>query len=278
MKIRFDVNQAEAFRQGIDCPKSIVTIDLDPAQVDPQKRSLLADRLQGIDVLELFWYDGEIIKGQPFKELRDAHVEPRRIVAWAPTFDALMAAVEANARSIELIQARFRHPVQLRLLKEPPANANEFCPVQWIREEFAEDVRPWIEKGERLVLECFLEDVQTKLCELLNAKSYTVSILPIPGKTAQARFYCERAFSAKFSGQQVVAHSPTIVYNEETNRVVDAANLFQALQIYMLQVTTPRKSLSEPTFILRWEGERWVIIAPEGLIDLENKARKATSN
>src|ERR1043165_1346625 len=47
MKIRFAVDQAEAFRRGVDCPKSIVTVEVDPKTLSQEERDLIADRLEG---------------------------------------------------------------------------------------------------------------------------------------------------------------------------------------------------------------------------------------
>ena len=270
MKIRFEVDQAEAFRQGIDCPKSIVTLDVNPSTLNQEQRSLLADALSGIDVVRRYFYDGEVIKGHPMKELLAAHVDPERIVASAPALEALMAAVQREAQVINTLKANFRNPVRLRLLKIPPPNENDFHPIKWEHDEFADDVRPWLEQGLRVQFECFIHDVQKSLNELLNSKNYRVSILPIPGQEAQGKFYCDRVFSAPFMGKQVVGHSPTIVYNEKTGRVADASNLFHALDIYLLDGVTPGKNIHDLN-ILRWQDEKWVTIAPEGLISLANK-------
>jgi len=275
MKIRFAVDQAEAFRQGIDCPKSIVTIEINPSELESETRELLADRMQGIDVLELFYDDGELVKGQPFRELLAVPAEPRRIFASAPTFEALMDAVQWNESVVHSIKSRFNCPVQLHTLKEPPMNENAFHPVKWTKNDFTEDVRPWLERGHRVVFQCFIEEMQTKLNELINAKSYVVSILPIPGSTAQGRFYCERVFAAPFSGSEVVAHTPAIVYNEKAHRVVEAFHLFHALAIYNGS-PTPGRDLND-FHILRWQWEsgKWVIVQPEGLIDMANKLGEA---
>jgi hypothetical protein len=53
MKIRFEVDQADCLRNGIDCPKSIVQIDVDPSKMSQAHRDLIADRMQGIDVYKL---------------------------------------------------------------------------------------------------------------------------------------------------------------------------------------------------------------------------------
>jgi len=50
MKLRFEVDQAACLRKGIDCPKSIVTIEINPAKLSEEDRNLIADRMNGIDI------------------------------------------------------------------------------------------------------------------------------------------------------------------------------------------------------------------------------------
>lgn len=51
MKIRFKIDQADMFRRGIDAPKSIVTLEVNPADIAPDKRELIARHMRGIDVV-----------------------------------------------------------------------------------------------------------------------------------------------------------------------------------------------------------------------------------
>lgn len=81
MKLRFEVDQAECFRRGIDCPKSIVTIEVNPVKLPQDERTLIADRLDGIDVKQI---DG-----------------PGRIIALDPTYESLIDAVRVHQRIIE---------------------------------------------------------------------------------------------------------------------------------------------------------------------------------
>lgn len=53
MKLRFGINQAEAFRRGIDAPKSVAMIEVDPSKLTEAQRQMIADRLKGIDVCQL---------------------------------------------------------------------------------------------------------------------------------------------------------------------------------------------------------------------------------
>ena len=83
MKLRFEVDQAEAFRRGIDVPKSIVTVEANPADLSQEHRDLIADRLDGIDVRQLVGS-------------RDGNGKLPRIMAELPTFESLMEAIVAD--------------------------------------------------------------------------------------------------------------------------------------------------------------------------------------
>jgi hypothetical protein len=102
MQLRFCVNQAEAFRQGIDSPKSIVQLEVDPAILDETTRRLIADRMKGINVYQLEYRDN----GKPAIKLDYEPVSlslsvPVRIEANAPTFEAMMEAVKKNERELQ---------------------------------------------------------------------------------------------------------------------------------------------------------------------------------
>jgi hypothetical protein len=103
MKLRFRVDQAESFRRGIDCPKSIVTIDVDPSGLDQDIRNLIADRLVGIDVCELdknrqkCGEERAIDTGDPINgRMIDWKFCPLQIEATEPSFEALMRAIRQN--------------------------------------------------------------------------------------------------------------------------------------------------------------------------------------
>lgn len=94
MKLRFEINQAECFRRGIDTPKSIITIEVDPATIPVEERNLIADRLIGIDVcqtqisVELFDANAD----GDYKEQGEP-IEGQRIMASDPTYEGLIKAV-----------------------------------------------------------------------------------------------------------------------------------------------------------------------------------------
>jgi hypothetical protein len=101
MQLRFSVNQAEAFRQGIDCPKSIVHVEVDPATLDETTRRLIADRMKGIDVYQLEYRDGETVIKLDYEPVSLSLSVPVRIEAKAPTFEAMMEAVRENEREVQ---------------------------------------------------------------------------------------------------------------------------------------------------------------------------------
>ena len=98
MKLRFEVNQAEAFRRGIDVPKSIVTIEVNPAEISQEQRNLIADRLNGIDVCQL----AGVLDGVDGKPSGDQDGKPFRIMAKLPTFESLMEAITEDERDAEI--------------------------------------------------------------------------------------------------------------------------------------------------------------------------------
>ena len=98
MKLRFEVDQAEAFRQGIDVPKSIVTIEVNPAELSQKQRDLIADRLSGIDVCQAAGILDGVMDGKP---RRDRSGNPFRIMVKLPTFESLMEAIAEDEQGAE---------------------------------------------------------------------------------------------------------------------------------------------------------------------------------
>ena len=112
MKLRFEVDQTEAFRQGIDVPKSIVTVEVNPADLSQERRNSIADRLNGIDVCQMACIaDGVLPK--------DRNGQPLRIKAKLPTIESLMEAVAEDQREYDAAVKKKRDEVQAeRLAKE----------------------------------------------------------------------------------------------------------------------------------------------------------------
>jgi len=102
VKLQFRVNQAEALRKGIDAPESIVTVQVNPAELSAEQRTLLADRLYGIDVCRLSNSEQGTVKQL------DMVGRPILIEATEPTFEGLMEAVHLNQAEVEKSQAHHR--------------------------------------------------------------------------------------------------------------------------------------------------------------------------
>jgi len=117
MILRFEVDQAEAFRQGVNVPKSTNHVEVDPSKLSQEERNLIADRLDGIDVMAK-GVDMEVIQGSSREgDTVQFHVKglkksTNRVVSKLPTFTALMEAVredEAKARNkLDDFRVKFR--------------------------------------------------------------------------------------------------------------------------------------------------------------------------
>lgn len=98
MKLRFEIDQADCFRRGIDAPKSIVTVDVDPAKLPVEDRNLIADRLVGIDVCQTK-ISVQILNSKDgaadYKDLATVD-DGNRIMASGPTYEALILAVRKD--------------------------------------------------------------------------------------------------------------------------------------------------------------------------------------
>jgi hypothetical protein len=97
MKLRFNVDQGACLRAGLDHPAPTAVIDVNPGQIKLDVRNLIADRLIGIDVCQLWNSDKGTNKSV------DPSGNPVRIVADAPTFEGLVKAVLKDA---QIVQAR----------------------------------------------------------------------------------------------------------------------------------------------------------------------------
>jgi len=117
MTLRFEVDQAEAFRQGVNVPKSTNHVEVDPSKLSQEERDLIADRLDGIDIMAK-GVDLEIMQGSS-REGDTVHYHVKglkksssRVVSKLPTFVSLMEAVredEAKARKkLDDFRVKFR--------------------------------------------------------------------------------------------------------------------------------------------------------------------------
>jgi hypothetical protein len=97
MKLRFDVDQAACARAGIGQCDPTVIVDVDAARIKLDVRNLIADRLIGNDVCQLWNSEKGTTKSV------DVNGQPVRVVAEAPTFEALVKALQKDA---QIVQAR----------------------------------------------------------------------------------------------------------------------------------------------------------------------------
>ncbi len=94
MKLRFNVDRAECVRRGIGAPRSVVIIEVNPADLKSEERHLIADRVDGMDVMQLWVWQPT---GGPPKLERTGG----RIVAAEPTLDELLNAVRQNEDEVK---------------------------------------------------------------------------------------------------------------------------------------------------------------------------------
>ena len=97
MKLRFDVDQAACARAGLAPCEATAVIDVDAARIKIEVRNLIADRLIGNDVCQLWNSEKGTNKSV------DVSGNPVRLVAEAPTFEALIKALQKDA---QIVQAR----------------------------------------------------------------------------------------------------------------------------------------------------------------------------
>ncbi|MGO8701671.1 MAG: hypothetical protein ACLQVY_28645 [Limisphaerales bacterium] len=105
MTLRFEVNQAEAFRRGINVPKSTCHLDVDPTKLSPTERNLIAMRLEGIDVCQLDESGRKMRRNPQNGQILHADDETGdllRVVADLPTLDALLESVKENQKYVML--------------------------------------------------------------------------------------------------------------------------------------------------------------------------------
>lgn len=82
MKLRFEVDQAHCFRNGIDAPRSVVTVEVDPKELGQDDRNIIADHLEGIDV-----------RSRLLNCATEEGGLRRRVIAKEPTLDSLLKAL-----------------------------------------------------------------------------------------------------------------------------------------------------------------------------------------
>src|SRR5256885_1232742 len=97
MKLRFDVDQAACVRAGIVHSTPTAIIDVDAAKLKLDVRNLIADRLIGNDVCQLWNSEKGTNKSV------DGSGQPVRVLAEAPTFEGLIKSLRKDE---QIVQAR----------------------------------------------------------------------------------------------------------------------------------------------------------------------------
>lgn len=95
MKLKFNINQAESFRLGIDAPKSHAMIEVDPTTLHEDHRKLIAERMHGILVCFGRWEGDKIVPKMKSK------VEGDRIVCVLATFEDLMKYIRVDQERLD---------------------------------------------------------------------------------------------------------------------------------------------------------------------------------
>jgi len=100
MKFRFEVIQPEALPVGLQAPPVLVTISVRPSALTPAQTKILAQHVDGIDVLKLH-YDPKTRSLQKTYFWTGPNAgawtrKPVRIHASLPTIESLLEAIMAN--------------------------------------------------------------------------------------------------------------------------------------------------------------------------------------
>jgi hypothetical protein len=119
MKLRFDIDVRNLIRQGVDAPKTPVTIEVNPAVLSPEDRDLIASSLgeNSIDLYRHFRADD----GYP--TLRDGKGKLRRIFASKPTLESVLEALREDNDFCEECLAEVRQ--RLKWEREKKARFDE---------------------------------------------------------------------------------------------------------------------------------------------------------
>lgn len=271
MTIRFDVNQAEAFRRGVNCEKSVINFTIDPAKLPQEERNLIANRLVGIDVAQLFVSRGQIVKGWPAPDLVGMD-EPCRIVANLPDFDSLMEAIRQNEKEVrEALVSYDIQPVEFVRLDAPLTDETSYVKIQHAQPASGVDLVSRLKRGEKVMIDQFkVSTVEKDFRQLLAKQRYLVKMVPINGANEIARFYFDPPdtarfrFRAPFMGKDVASNTSVVLLNERTGSIAEVDSLQQGLALYLRVAIQPRVNCNELD-ILQWAGNQWIIIAPEGI-------------
>jgi hypothetical protein len=112
MKLRFEVDRYTTAHHVHRYGRSVETIEIESSRLSAEEKELLGDRLVGIDVVLLRCSERGVERLSslvaPDLSAPPQMARPVRIVATAPTLDALMTAVRENDRQVTEQQRRHR--------------------------------------------------------------------------------------------------------------------------------------------------------------------------
>ncbi len=112
-QLTFRVSYAQSFRAGQHCPTPpTVTLEVDPAELSPEQRQLIAGRLNDAGQVcgrdrEGKFFDGRYTLQSPAVRNSEARGEVRLLTAGGPTLEDLLAAIRREDAAIDAVaQAR----------------------------------------------------------------------------------------------------------------------------------------------------------------------------
>ena len=91
MKLRIKIDQAEAFRRGINAPSDEVDVEVDPAELTHEQRELISEHLRGGEVC--------LLQLEPYGQGK--MITRQRIVVPVPTLEAILHAIKDNRIRLE---------------------------------------------------------------------------------------------------------------------------------------------------------------------------------
>ena len=118
MILRFEVNQAEAFRRGFNIAESVISIEVEPSHLSREQRDLIADRLHASDVCRLYLardiYENPVGVFTPIPNYSKRFVRtpqntrvPILIEADTPTVEGLLDGVRINDQALRIEEAQW---------------------------------------------------------------------------------------------------------------------------------------------------------------------------
>jgi hypothetical protein len=104
MKLRFQIDEAQSFKAGINIPRSVVSVDVDPSKLDENMRNHLVERLVGEEVHPLQWDQTEWAGLEQFRSDYARKIRCQGLlVAKAPTLESLLEAIDTEEKDLDSV-------------------------------------------------------------------------------------------------------------------------------------------------------------------------------